>query len=131
MVNKVNMALWADGLDSGRFKQGTGNLICIVNGHKRHCCLGVACEVAMEHGVELAMVTTGGGVVEIGGEDGYLPPAVRDWLGLPSNCFDPMLADGVTAVGANDNRGWTFPQIAAALRKRYLEGGGDEPAESD
>lgn len=127
MVNKVNIALWVQALESDRFKQGTGNLISIVNGQKFHCCLGVACEIAMEHGVELTM-TIGDGVVVVGNHDGYLPPAVQDWLGLPT---DPMLADGVTAVSANDNRGWTFPEIAAALRKRYLEGGGDDPAESD
>lgn len=130
MVNKVNMALWADGLDSGRFKQGQGALARIVGGEKFYCCLGVACEIAMEHGVALEVGVGQGGYVTFDGTSSYLPVRVGEWLGVMRE-GDVMLSDTVTAVSANDGYDWPFTQIAAAIRARYVEGNGDEPATSD
>lgn len=77
----ANVQLWLDALRSGNFRQTTGAL------HKRDgygdsfCCLGVACKIAQDNGVDVTSVTDHD-VVIYDGERGYLPRSVQDWLGI-------------------------------------------------
>ena len=109
------LLLWAEALESGRYKQGNGHLY--LDG--RHCCLGVLTEIA-DTPAEAC-------------EQAYLDDAVAAWLGLPGHqvsdpCI-PMVRRMVQGAGLaeevvvrvpfwelNDQLHWTFKEIAAAIR---------------
>ena len=53
-ANLDRIQLWVDGLLSGKFKQGTGYLAYqLPDGTFEYCCLGVACEIAIAHGLQI------------------------------------------------------------------------------
>ncbi len=140
--NADNMARLVYALESGSYSQGTGAL----NRGGKYCCLGVACDVAMKHGVEMeAQVENESGCfcgVDHGndsdgtrtlydGEGGYLPDKVADWLGLEgeegdapfmvgtNNRTNPVLA-GARATEWNDDLKASFPVIAQLFRHEFL-----------
>jgi hypothetical protein len=95
MLNK-NAKEWVKALRSGKFKQTTGQLRVKRVGF---CCLGVACQIAVEKGVIGKYVFDSLG----------LPNKVREWLGLATNSGSykkTNLSDD------NDVRKLTFCQIA-------------------
>lgn len=125
MANKENIRKWVDALRSGEFKQGSSsNYQPSVN---THCCLGVACAVAVANGAsptEFSGTTRESHWAQRGG----LIKPIREWLGIVE--YDPPIAqDGAYAVSkisasyANDVLGWSFSQIADAIEKRYLTDG--------
>lgn len=79
-----NVKKWVAALRSGKYKQGT----CALNKNGKFCCLGVACEVAIENGLKVAKETIDilDGKVNIcyNGYAGVLPLIVQSWLGLNS-----------------------------------------------
>lgn len=119
-----------------------------INGME-YCCLGVACEVAIADGVPLrkemgerdashfAPIWEYVYVDAVNGQEyrngDVLPIPVSDWLGLDDNNptlpnLWPMEEDEddnwqdqgyLDATEVNDDRGWDFDQIAAALRNRF------------
>src|SRR2546423_13169889 len=111
-INKENMRLWVAALRSGEYKQGTGTLERTVDGETRHCCLGVACRVAMNNGLKFNIIERRPSVINsstsdtfFDGEVGVLPEPVRKWLGLDSS--NPIIAEVnsnyiVSATFAND-----------------------------
>lgn len=140
MANIPNMILWAEALESDEFAQTKGAL----RTPSGHCCLGVACEVAMRNGVFLeAERDEDSGTFAYDNEDSSLPDAVISWLGLVHE--NPVIGTNAAAVGecrnpdtltgkcgcgegchdlveatfANDELGWTFADIAASLRHHY------------
>lgn len=137
--NQENMRMWIQALRSGGYKQGRGNLKVITpqTGSASYCCLGVACEVAMGNGVQMALdfypvenscpswpayvhgldsgCTSKHGV-RFAGTGSSLPNRVQEWLGIDSD--DPEIC-GVSTISANDSFGWDFNQIADALEKTY------------
>lgn len=122
MANKENILKWVEALESGEYPQTQGTLQKL----GRFCCLGVACEVAMENGVPLECEYDGDGVVTYDGRDDILPELVVEWLDLYSN--DPgvfVTIDGssfpVPLVGLNDDYDWDFAHIAQAIRENFLE----------
>lgn len=143
MINKENMRLWVAALRSGKFQQGQSALKRQYPGDRvpRYCCLGVACEIAMAHGVEMetsTLTTAHYSAAEptrtwrFDGTLGALPPAVVTWLGLGSSDStvdqDPVVgfytphpeaAVSVRAIKANDDLRWDFLQIAAGIEKYY------------
>lgn len=129
MNNKENLRLWIEALRSGRFRQGQGELKQILAEGTLHCCLGVACEAALENGVVMQItekdLTEKMGVkhisVRFGGTFGDLPDAVRTWLGTVYT--NPMITTEVNAVAANDRLLWSFDQIADELERLYLSEG--------
>lgn len=156
-VNKANMRLWVAALRSKKFKQTRGNLkrISLITDEViGHCCLGVICELAIEHGVNIHAVTAAHGegadsaAVVFLGSSGYLPTLALTWLGFEGteqerqgdilvsqgDIVISVDADGatITAVGANDNLGWDFDRIADEAEKYYrLLEDDDEPVPVD
>jgi hypothetical protein len=127
-VNKERMRLFVAGLRSGRFIQGRGSLkVRYSNGGERYCCLGVACEIAMEHGLVVAVSQslnerTGTLHINFGGQGDSLPESVMHWYGLSDS--DPLIdpaQGGISAITLNDNPdfAWTFEQIAAGFEQTY------------
>lgn len=143
-----------DALRSGRFTQGQGRLGCREKtydsdgvlsqtyGPVKNCCLGVACEIAIEHGLDVVR-----GVDSINGaqmerfhynhDTDFLPEAVRDWYGFVGNNPKVLFDDSAGYDGSSQrlfsvaflNDGdvdiqiepLTFEQIAEAFYKTYLE----------
>jgi len=134
MAIKERVALWADALDSGEFERGQGALEIIKkDGTKSHCCMGVACRIAMKNGLELHTETRFANSVEMtwfsagstfnAGSSTFLPQAVRDWYDFDT--IDPVVGYdryqiSVSAANANDDRDWDFHKIAEGLREMYV-----------
>jgi hypothetical protein len=126
--NKENMRVVVAALRTDRFKQGQGNLAQKHDGQWLHCCLGVACEIAIESGVVLGVQERTSTITRklFGGSGGHLPVEVQRWLGVRNDNLSVKDEHGYTdAVSANDSDGWSFEMIADGLEKAYglLEGG--------
>lgn len=130
MVNKENMRLVVAALRSGRYLQGHGRLKEIFKDSIHYCCMGVMCEVAMEHGVVLDVARHPLGdfsmFVIFDGSAAFLRRNVLDWLGVGDNGeLDRDLVIGkdgneeITAAFANDQLGWDFLRIAASMEEYY------------
>lgn len=134
-MNRANMLKWVEALESGKYTQGRSRLR---QPDGSLCCLGVACEAAIENGVELIrcgddypdyawkgyLYKQGASVLD--SEEGELPEPVMEWLGLGSS--NPVIAYGepdeaeegeILATEANDQLNWSFKRIATAVRKHY------------
>lgn len=113
-----NAKLWVAGLRSGDYKQGKGVLRSVDD---KYCCLGVACELAIEAGVPVKRERTDGLVYQYDGQRYYLPTSVMEWLGLNTRggrALVPLVwkytADGVAEMNDNDA---TFAEIADAIER--------------
>ena len=114
-MNKRVKKLWLKALRSGRFKQGRLRL-CVVsdNGDKRHCCLGVLEEVAVEQGV----------IESYTPNRATLDDEVARWAGLVDGDRvrdDPVLGKTNRAMKASymNDKGYSFHAIAKRIEK-YL-----------
>lgn len=122
MANKANLRLWVAALRSGAFTQGHG-VMRTVSGD-RHCCLGVAQEVALRAGhlpvgpIKWGQTSNMEGSIAAkfyGLERGEMfgdYPVMLD----TGNALDPYPTH---AAMLNDSRGWTFDQIADAIEATY------------
>lgn len=132
MPNKENLRKVVAALRSGNYQQGNGALeYKDENGVTRNCCLGVACRVALDNGVELTVVYRTNELLEgdentyqkigfRGGsswhETNFMPPNVVKWLGL--NHENPQLksieqkGDFQAASRWNDMYDADFDEIA-------------------
>jgi hypothetical protein len=140
-VNKENMQLWVQALESGQYKQGQNSLARETKASTwykpwtwsdtktRYCCLGVACEVARQNGVNLPKTTRYETVRYGKYATMTLPAEVVQWLDVASS--DPYVAPGTSAVAANDELRWSFAKIAAELRKMYLTEENNETEEEN
>jgi hypothetical protein len=149
LVNKERVALWVAALQDPTLIQGHGFLAQRDEGESawKQCCLDVACQVALANGLEGVetqvnpMQSRRGYRWESGVEDeegvllwqdewSVLPSPVARWYGLTGNDGDVRLLDMsreefLYATEANDDRRWSFPTIAQAIRDTFLtEGGG-------
>lgn len=145
-VNIENMKIWVDGLLSDEFQQGIGRLAsCAITsdgkrGRKNLCCLGVATELGIRHGLDIniyEIVRPGEIIFEYDGGRDFLPTSVRQWLGLESENPELLvtLPDGTTASAPasaiNDGEAflnesgdhyettYTYRDIALALIRTY------------
>ena len=107
---------WIDALRSGKFEQTTGAL----NDDGRFCCLGVACEVAIENGIKVKKETHDDGITAYDGDDGTLPPSVMEWLGLEDRdgSFDAACSS-LTYI--NDTLNKNFLEIADHIEEHWKE----------
>jgi hypothetical protein len=124
-VNKERVRLLVDALRSGRYQQCRLSLreqiagIGIMTTPKYgYCCLGVATQIAVDHGV------IQGSDTYIWGHTG-LPTAVREWYGFDDgNPAFPgqSTVDGhtLTAIYANDHARLDFQLIAGLFENTYL-----------
>lgn len=118
MVNKRNMGKWVNALASGRFAQGSGALCR----NQQYCCLGVACVVAMEDGVEMQVRhepddSKPADIVTYWDLSGWvMPEKVAEWLGVGE--ANPMLA-GQEASWWNDSAALGFEGIAQLIKNEY------------
>lgn len=130
--NKENMRTWVAALRSGDYTQGIGRLAVQVLGEDEektwtHCCLGVACELAVAAGVPMGVVEalrvgTRGELryKKFSGQTSYLPRSVSEWLGISGSQSDnPWVAVDLTAGRANDAEKWSYGQIADAIETFY------------
>lgn len=93
--------LWLKALRSGKYKRDEGQL----KTDKGYCCLGVACEVAIQQGV----------IKRYNGTNGILPRKVKQWLGLSSVAGEFGNHNALTIL--NDS-GTSFKKIAAIIEKQ-------------
>jgi hypothetical protein len=122
-------------LRSGKYQQGAGQLSArSIDDTWHHCCLGVACLVAIEDGMPMVATAFEGEMTytPAGAQTGEttLPPrALADWYGWRD--IDPMLpfVDAehpveenfhLSAASINDGQGWDFAQIADAFDTEYV-----------
>lgn len=125
--NKDALRKWVAKLRDPNSKQTVGYL---GTADGRRCCLGVACDVAVENGVILAPYIPQGSpdpdlAIFYGsvGAASVLPYEVSEWLGVESdpilNYVDSEEKIPQRATLLNDSHGWTFPQIADAIEEMY------------
>lgn len=110
--------LWVEALRSGKYEQTQAYLA----DRSGFCCLGVACELAVEAGIISPSFESGihtNGVRRYENNVSCLPPAVLNWLGLNSETglFNEGTEDEESLAGLNDN-GKTFAEIADVIEAR-------------
>jgi len=142
VTHRERIALLIEALESGRYTQGQGRLARRIYSedlgtplHVEYCCLGVACEVAIAHHASNVIRIDEPHLIvyrdtETGHEEGWaLPDSVAAWYDFDSNTGVVLSTpDGFAdMIKANDDLGWSFAQIAAALRERYNITTGDAP----
>jgi len=134
-----NVRKLVEALRSGRFIQGRDKLESKYSETlTKHCCLGVACRIAIENGLDLQVRESefitgptwfGGGEGNWPASTTSLPFEVSKWLGFTSGQddeydSDPVLLDEdgneTSAIRLNDVRRYTFDQIADAFERTYL-----------
>lgn len=119
--NRENIRLLVDALRSNELKQGKAELTTITPEGDEHCCLGVACIVAIRHGVKLS-VLRGKTHVTYDGEDDILPEKVQRFYGF--SIPDPVLiwnhTEDYPATVLNDDIRASFFEIADAFENTYL-----------
>jgi len=132
MPNRANIQKWVDALRSGKYIQGRNQLAYVTSetGENRYCCLGVACELAIENGVKLSRTKLFGdsayGLYAYGPfeETLRLPEAVVIWLGTQN--ADQSLLDqdpkcGGRQLSVVNDAGFDFDYIANLIEREYLQ----------
>lgn len=129
---------WVNALRSGQFKQGRSRLTTpTVDGRERYCCLGVLCEIAVQDGV--VERTDVHGEVYYGNlgdrSSTALPSAVLRWAEMGDRYTDPYRTQEkypctdatpdykATLVDLNDDRRYTFAQIADVIERDFIKAG--------
>lgn len=130
MLNPVVAELWAKDLESGRHKQCKQRLCRVDGDEKSWCCLGRLCALYNEHHPDNPLPTklleTPAGLVVQYGETHYsLPIQVARWIGSERRHDVVLYIENYhlweQAGFLNDIRGFTFPQIAAAIRATVVK----------
>lgn len=107
---KQHIEMWCQALESGRYKQGRMHL----RHAGRFCCMGVGCDVSN--------LSTWSGT-SYDGTTLHLPDSVMKFYGM--TFMNPVVIVGDegpdAAVGFLNDTGYTFPEIAAAIRRTYLK----------
>lgn len=134
-INREQFKKWLRALRSGKYKQTTGTL----QDKDGYCCLGVACKVLIpkskiEYKYEIDENT--GEDIKTEFLEGDLPNEQKyapKWL---KNISEVSITDEYNETETlkeeltdlNDNRGWSFEQIADALEATYPERKKKKPA---
>lgn len=115
---------WIAALRSGDYKQGTGFLHTYDIFFKidnEFCCLGVLCELAVQHGIISKGRNTASGKVLYGSNDTVLPIRVREWANLNSRTPSVPSESNINEVALaelNDNNS-SFDELADLIEE-YL-----------
>lgn len=124
-MNKDRIEAWVSALESGEYTQTTNllrrRIIDADQGymavHTEYCALGVGMEVARGQGVVIYPNDWKGQVLCL---------AASEWYGIDGedDCYNPQVPTTedleYSIAGLNDD-GWTFWDIAQALRTKYLK----------
>ncbi|HYE20129.1 MAG TPA: hypothetical protein VEA69_16905 [Tepidisphaeraceae bacterium] len=110
---KTLIFAWLDALRSGEFKQTTE---CLADSDGGHCCLGVACRVAVAAGVPLEVEENDDGDICFDQCGTYLPPTASQMLGLRNR--SGSFEEG--ALWQLNDGGATFPEIADIIEANAL-----------
>lgn len=108
---------WCVDLETTTHKQGRYAMRKLVAGELQYCCLGILCETAGEEWFREEREFDEGGcpIFKLKNED-------QTYNGIPSprvgDKFGGLVFREFTEL--NDNRDYTFKQIAAHVRKNYL-----------
>ena len=116
-MNREVKAEWVEALRSGQYRQGA-NYLRKNNGQEdEFCCLGVLCEIAVEHGAISEPLRKASRIYSYAlGEMQVLPQSVVEWAGLPDD--NPTIGrSGVRLTGLNDSGLYTFAEIAALIEE--------------
>lgn len=108
-INKRQFKKWIAALDSGEYKQGKGEL----QNQYGHCCIGVGCIVTVPTYL-LEYDSNGfldGGIAED-------QPSAPKWLQEIDGDF--IDNTGRSLMSLNDDKGYTFPEIATLLELVYV-----------
>lgn len=110
--------LWADALQSGKFRQGHGKLTRPeMDGTQGDCCLGVLCKLAIAEGVPVRpQYRPNDGIIAYDECPSVLPKSVQGWAGMKSD--SGALPGNMTLTHLNDN-GLTFHGIAHVIRHNW------------
>lgn len=116
-----NAKKWVAALESGGYDQTKGLLQRTAPDAEQqvgYCCLGVACKLAVEDGVDIK-VEEDDGAVYFDGTRSVLPPAVSRWLNIDlyndSGTYET--ADGQqTGLAEQNDEGLSFAEIAAIVK---------------
>lgn len=121
MANKENIKKWVDALRSGKYQQIIGRLGSADK--NEYCCLGVACEVALQNGLPIRKGTCDESVTY--DDSGlHMPQSVVNWLGLKfEDDSNPLLTKDSKrhhATALNDTNRYNFNTIADWIEATYL-----------
>lgn len=115
-----NAQKWVEALRSGKYEQGK-NALCRDD---KYCCLGVACEVALQNGVVITKSTRNitahnQTFVEtlFNSSWAYLPPEVQNWLGLKND----RASFNLTGLATMNDAGYSFEEIADKIEEKASE----------
>lgn len=121
MILREPVQKWLAALRSGKYKQTKGTLHYeslkstfgptlnrYVDGG--YCCLGVACDLAVQEGVIPPPTFDRSGHAIYAEATAALPPEVRDWLGLCNH--SGAAQDNISLIYMNDDGDKTFAEIA-------------------
>jgi hypothetical protein len=132
--NRENMTKLVTALESGDYRQGQGYLLTVKNGERKHCCLGVACDISGlgEWGPDSGVwpdYAVEGELYE-DASNAELPGAVMEWLGIDTHSMAlgfHVTGDMLAAAELNDAvpseeypETYDFQAIAARIREVYL-----------
>lgn len=112
-ANTERVQLWIDALRSGEYKQIKSQLGKDGVGY---CCLGVACEVAIQNGLAIERTVNSRGDIDFDEGGCELTSTVMEWYGFDNECVE---LEDKTAMGLNDTYEYTFSQIADEVERVY------------
>ncbi len=114
---------WITALRSGEYKQVSGAL-CKLNGDgsvKGHCCLGVACEVAIKNGLDVDVseddINSDQSKRRYAQSTYWLPASVQGFYGFANESGFPNTGDTERRLTEMNDRGEPFDYIADVLEK--------------
>jgi len=111
IVNQKNVRKLVDALRGGKYHQIQG-MLCVVRGNQTfHCCLGVACRLAIKDGVQINVEKDCGNHVTFNRAMSMPPPPVERWLGEDVN---------IGKLANMNDGGKSFKEIADDLENEYL-----------
>ncbi len=106
---KSNIAKrWIKALRSGLYKQGTEQL---KNANNEYCCLGVLCDL---HSKSTGKKWHSNLYL---GSFATAPITVAKWAGMKEQNADGYIKSGASLTELNDNRQYSFKQIARAIER--------------
>lgn len=104
-----------EALESGTYQQGRLRLRS--GDESTFCCLGVACEVALQSGCPVTYSKAHADLpARYGDRAGMLPDEVQAWLGCPEDPKLEVRGEVTTATHHNDLLGCSFTEIAQGFR---------------